>query len=100
MKTVVKIPVTITKMKTVVKIPVIESEKGWGRKIDDYMVCMTVEDAELFRGEFNSTNDKDNVPEWYMAAEGDVVTIEITEEQFEHLNKKDNKRMRLETLNK
>lgn len=32
-------------MPTAVKIAVMEYERGWGSKIDDWMVCLSVEDA-------------------------------------------------------
>lgn len=85
-------------MKAVVKIPVIESEAGWGRKIDDYMVCLTVADAENFRIEFNSKNTEETVPEWYMQVEGKPEPLDITDSQFKFLEKEEDKRCWLSTL--
>ena len=34
--------------RVVIKVPVIESERGWGSKVDDFMVCLSVEDANAF----------------------------------------------------
>lgn len=87
-----------TPMHTVVRIPVIESEKGWGRKIDDYMVCLTIEDAKKFEVEFNSKNMAKTVPDWYMRVEGQPTTIDITDKQFKALNKTKDKRMWLKSL--
>lgn len=84
------------KTHTVVKVPVVESEAGWGRKIDDYMVCLTVEDAKKFEKEFNSKNTADSTPEWYMQVEGDPEPIDITDKQYKRLKK--DKRMWLSFL--
>ncbi len=65
-----------------VKVPVIESERGWGRKIDDYMVCLTLEDAHEFIKEFNSRNTETTTPDWYMQAEGDPEPISLSEAQY------------------
>lgn len=71
-----------------VKIPVIESERGWGRKIDDWMVCTSVEDAKKFEKEFNSKNTESTAPDWYMQVEGDPEPIDITESQMSELKKR------------
>lgn len=80
----------------VYKISVIESERGWGSKIDDYMVCLTHEDAILFKKEFNSDNNLDVVPDWYMYADGEPISIEIKDNQFNYL--KENKRVWFKSL--
>jgi len=68
-----------------VRIAVVESEAGWGRKIDDWMVCLTVEDAMLYEKEFNSKNTADSAPDWYMQVEGDPEPIDLTDKQFHKL---------------
>lgn len=83
---------------TAIKIAVIESERGWGRKIDDWKVCLTLEDAELFRSEFNSENTETVTPDWYMAVEGDPVAIELNVNQYNKLTEE--KRIWLSELNK
>lgn len=45
-------------MHVAIKIPVIESERGYGSKVDDYMICKSVEDANAFIEEFNSKNNE------------------------------------------
>lgn len=65
-----------------IKIPVIESERGWGNRIDDYMITLSVEDAELFKSEFNSVNTADSTPDWYMRAESNFEPIKLTESQY------------------
>jgi len=82
--------------KLAVRIPVIESEAGWGRKIDDYMVCLSVEDAKAFEKEFNAKNTASSAPDWYMQVEGDPTPIDLTDKQFKALKK--DKRMWLSSL--
>jgi hypothetical protein len=74
-----------------VKMTVIESETGWGAKIDDHMVCLSVEDALNFKEEFNSENNSPTVPDWYMYAEGQPIPIDLNQEQYNLLV--ENKRM-------
>ncbi len=81
-----------------VKIAIIESESGWGRKVDDWMVCQSIEDANEFRIEFNSKNTEESTPNWYMQVEGKPETISLNEEQFSLL--KSEGRVWLSTINK
>ena len=64
-------------MKKVFLVTVIESERGWGKKIDDYMVCQNEDDAKIFIYEFNLENNKVVVPDWYMMAESKLIEKEI-----------------------
>jgi hypothetical protein len=73
---------------TAVKIAVIESEAGWGRKIEDWMVCLSKEDAKNFEIEYNSKNKENSAPEWYMQVEGEALPIDLTNEQFDYLKNK------------
>ena len=75
----------IKKLRTAVKIPVVESESGWGRKIDDYMVCLSVEDAKKFEKEFNSRNTTSSAPNWYMQVEGDPEPIDLDDDEMKVL---------------
>ena len=50
------------------KVEIIESEAGWGQKVDDVKEFDTHEKAAAFVEEFNSFNDKSEVPDWYMYA--------------------------------
>jgi hypothetical protein len=52
-----------------VRVNIIESERGWGSKIDEVRKFDTQEEANKFITQFNSHNDKPNVPDWYMYAE-------------------------------
>ncbi len=71
--------------KLAVKVPVTESERGWGRKIDDYMVCLSMEDAKVFTKEFNANNTEETTPEWYMVVEHEPIPVDLTEDQFKRL---------------
>lgn len=55
------------------RVVVIESERGWGQKVDEYRRFATEEEAKAFQREFNSklpprTADG-RAPDWYMQAE-------------------------------
>jgi hypothetical protein len=80
------------------KIPVIESEKGWGRKIDDYMVCIDSKDCLVYKQDFNAKNTEKIVPNWYMIVEGEPESIFLTEQQYLYLVEE--KRVWLSQLNR
>jgi hypothetical protein len=67
------------------KVELIESERGWGSKVDDYMVCLTEDDAQEFKKEFNAKNNESSVPDWYMYA-ASITEVELTDVQFNKLN--------------
>jgi glutaredoxin-related protein len=52
-----------------IRVAIIESERGWGRKIDDVKEFDTMEEAETFIKEYNSYNTSPTAPDWYMQAE-------------------------------
>jgi hypothetical protein len=83
-------------MPLAVKVPVTESEAGWGRKIDDHMVCLSNEDALTFTKEFNSRNTESATPDWYMIVEHQPQPIDITDKQMKLLKKE--KRVWLSSL--
>lgn len=51
-----------------VRVEIIESEQGWGQRVDEVKEFPTVEEAEAFIEKYNSRNDKPTVPDWYMYA--------------------------------
>lgn len=56
------------------KVVIIESESGWGRKVDEIKEFPTFEAALKFQKDFNRPNEEDyaktkHVPDWYMQAE-------------------------------
>lgn len=50
------------------KVDIIESERGWGQKLDQTVLFETEEDAMSFINKYNADNNKDTVPDWYMYA--------------------------------
>ncbi len=51
------------------KVNIIESERGWGQKIDEVEEYDTYEEAAERIKSFNSKNTDSVVPDWYMRAE-------------------------------
>lgn len=51
-----------------IKVVFIESEAGWGQRVDEVRTMDTLDEAKKLVTEFNSSNDKDYVPDWYMYA--------------------------------
>ena len=49
------------------KVEIIESERGWGSKVEEVKFFDNENDA-AFVSEFNSKNIEDYVPDWYMYA--------------------------------
>jgi ABC-type branched-subunit amino acid transport system substrate-binding protein len=50
------------------KVTIIESERGWGSKIDEVKYFDNEQEARNFVAEYNKYNDKPEVPDWYMYA--------------------------------
>ena len=50
------------------KVEIIESERGWGQKVDSLKEFDSLKEAEDFVRKYNSKNTKDTVPDWYMYA--------------------------------
>lgn len=64
-------------MPYVYRVTIIESERGWGQRVDEVKDFLTPEDAEKFVTEFNKKNDLPYVPDWYMVASGpDMIKVE------------------------
>ena len=51
------------------KVVIIESERGWGQRVDEVKYIDTREEAEKFAKDFNSQNTAATAPDWYMVAE-------------------------------
>ena len=58
----------VVKKQPPILVDIIESERGWGQKIDSTKKFPNMAKAEAFCKEFNKHNDKDVVPDWYMVA--------------------------------
>lgn len=53
------------------KVTIIESERGWGQKIDEVKYFDNESEAKKFCDTYNGYNDKPEVPDWYMYARYD-----------------------------
>lgn len=53
------------------KVYIIESEIGWGQKIDEVKTFQTYEEAEKYCREYNSKHNppSNKAPDWYMYAQ-------------------------------
>lgn len=59
-------------MKTHVKkylVDIIESERGWGQKVDETLEFDTEEEAKEYCRKYNSKNTEASAPDWYMRAD-------------------------------
>lgn len=57
------------KLNAVWAVDIIESERGWGSKIDETKLFDSKESADAFVKEYNKANTADVAPDWYMAAQ-------------------------------
>ena len=51
------------------KAAVMESERGWGCRVDEIKEFDTEQERDEFIARFNAQNDSTVVPDWYMYAE-------------------------------
>lgn len=63
-----KCPHCQNSLKEMTEVEIIESERGWGSKIDEVKTFPNREKAEAFVEEYNAKNDLPFVPDWYMYA--------------------------------
>jgi len=54
------------------RVDVIESERGWGQKIDDRTYFDTFEEAKAYQKKVNSANTAETAPDIYWRAEDPV----------------------------
>lgn len=55
------------------RVLIIESERGWGSKIDEtkeFRGENALADAKAFVAQYNSFNTASSAPDWYMRADG------------------------------
>ena len=55
--------------KGVWRVTVIESERGWGQRVDEYRRFETKEEAQKWVKDYNKDNNLRDVPDWYMYAQ-------------------------------
>lgn len=48
---------------------IIESERGWGQRVDEVKEFDTKAERDAFITSFNKTNNAPVVPDWYMIAQ-------------------------------
>lgn len=51
------------------KVIIMESERGWGQRVDGVELYDTREQAEARISEVNAQNTETTVPDWYMYAQ-------------------------------
>ncbi len=54
------------------KVTIIESERGWGQKVDGVKKFESYEEAKQFQIEFNKENTALVAPDWYIVARDPV----------------------------
>ena len=54
------------------RVDIIESERGWGQRINETVYFDDLEEAQQFVTRFNSSNTAPRTPDWYMFAEKPV----------------------------
>jgi hypothetical protein len=52
----------------VIKVLIIESERGWGQKVEETLSFPTMEEAKKYCDEYNKDLNQSSVPDWYMKA--------------------------------
>jgi hypothetical protein len=50
------------------KLQIIESERGWGQRVDEVKEFDTERAAVDYKNTFNAKNNLDHTPDWYMYA--------------------------------
>jgi hypothetical protein len=51
------------------KVEIIESERGWGSKVDEILYFKTEAEAKKYVAEYNAKyNNEPTTPDWYMIA--------------------------------
>jgi hypothetical protein len=56
-------------LKTAYRVDIIESERGWGSKIDETIYFDNEAEARGYCQQFNSRNTEAVAPDWYMRAD-------------------------------
>ena len=54
------------------KVTIIESERGWGQRVDSIETFDTYEEAKKYQINFNKQNTGLVTPDWYMVAHDPV----------------------------
>lgn len=57
------------KLGNIYRVDIIESERGWGSKIDETKYFDNEHEAQAFCKKYNASNTDEVVPDWYMRAD-------------------------------
>jgi hypothetical protein len=58
----------MSESKVLYRVKIYESERGWGQKLDEVKYFESKEEAMAFIDKYNSKNNKNVTPDWYMFA--------------------------------
>lgn len=58
------------KIEKLYRVEIIESERGWGQKVDEVKYFDNFEEAQAFCDKYNASNPPGPAPDWYMQANG------------------------------
>jgi hypothetical protein len=58
------------KINELYRVDIIESERGWGQKVDEVKYFDNFDEASNFVKNYNSANPPGPAPDWYMMASG------------------------------
>ena len=56
------------KLQPAFRVDIIESERGWGSKVDETKYFDNEIEAKAFVDKYNAQNTADTAPDWYMYA--------------------------------
>lgn len=56
------------KLQQAYRVDIIESERGWGQKLDEVKYFDNAQEAQNFCKKYNSMNTARTAPDWYMQA--------------------------------
>ena len=59
----------IKNVKPLFRVDIIESERGWGSRVDEVKYFETMAEANAFCNQYNSHNTAAVTPDWYMYAD-------------------------------
>jgi hypothetical protein len=57
------------KLQAAYRVDIIESERGWGQKLDEVKYFDNEKEAKDFVSKYNSKNTSKHTPDWYMVAD-------------------------------
>jgi len=62
-------------MKKFYRVTIIESERGWGQRVDEEVEFPTLKAAKAFQIKYNEQNILTRVPDWYMYAQDPIEVV-------------------------